>query len=45
MSLIDVVTSDGAPGALVDKKGKLVMHMHMPISCPEDEGEIILLIK
>jgi hypothetical protein len=45
MSLIDVVMSDGTLGALVDKKGKLVMHMHTPISRPEDEGEIVLLIK
>jgi hypothetical protein len=44
-SLVTVRTSEGVPGALVDKKGKLVMHIHMLISRPEHECEIVLLIK
>jgi hypothetical protein len=43
--LVAVCTSEDAPGALVDRKGKLVMHTHMPISHLEHEGEIMLLIK
>jgi hypothetical protein len=44
MSLVVVRTSEGAPRALVDKEGKLVMRTHTPISRPEHEGEIVLLI-
>ena len=44
-SLIAVRASEGAPGAPVDKKGKLAVRAYTPISRPEHEGEIVLLIK
>ena len=44
-SLVVVRASEGAPGAPVDKKGKLAMRAYTPISRPEHEGEVVLLIK
>lgn len=44
-SLVVVRASEGAPGAPVDKKGNLAVRAYTPISRPEHEGEIVLLIK
>lgn len=44
-SLVIVRASEGTPGAPVDKKGKLAMRAYTPISRPEHEGEVVLLIK
>jgi len=44
-SLVVVRASEGTPGAPVDKKGKLAMRAYTPISRPEHEGEVVLLIK
>ena len=44
-SLVVVRASEGVPGASEDKKGKLAVRAYTPISRPEHEGEIVLLIK
>lgn len=44
-SLVVVRASDGADGAPVDKKGNPVIRAYTPISRPEHEGELVLLIK
>jgi cytochrome-b5 reductase len=44
-SLVVVRASEGASGAPLDKKGNLAVRPYTPISRPEHEGEIVLLIK
>ena len=45
-SLVVVRASEGAAGPLpVDKKGNLAVRAYTPISSPEHEGELVLLIK
>ena len=44
-SLVVVRASEGAQGAPVDKKGNLAVRAYTPISRPEHEGEVVLLIK
>jgi len=44
-SLVVVRASEGADGAPVDKKGNPVIRPYTPISLPEHEGELVLLIK
>ena len=44
-SLVVVRASEGAAGAPLDKKGNLAVRPYTPISRPEHEGEIVLLIK
>jgi cytochrome-b5 reductase len=44
-SLVVVRASEGVAGAPVDKKGNLAVRAYTPISSPEQEGELVLLIK
>ncbi len=44
-SLVVVRGSEGAQGAPVDKKGNMAVRAYTPISRPEHEGEVVLLIK
>jgi cytochrome-b5 reductase len=44
-SLVVVRASEGASGAPLDKKGNLAVRAYTPVSRPEHEGEIVLLIK
>jgi cytochrome-b5 reductase len=44
-SLVVVRASEGVSGAPVDKKGNLAIRAYTPISSPEQEGELVLLIK
>ncbi len=44
-SLVVVRASEGADGAPLDKKGNSVVRPYTPISRPEHEGELVLLIK
>ncbi|KAI9510776.1 hypothetical protein F5148DRAFT_508753 [Russula earlei] len=44
-SLVVVRPSEGAEGAPVDKKGNLAVRPYTPISSPDQEGELVLLIK
>ena len=44
-SLVVVRASEGSPGAPVDKKGDLAVRAYTPISSPDQEGELVLLIK
>ena len=44
-SLVVVRASEGADGAPLDKKGNPAMRPYTPISRPEHEGELVLLIK
>ncbi|KAI9459674.1 hypothetical protein BJY52DRAFT_1186290 [Lactarius psammicola] len=44
-SLVVVRASEGADGAPLDKKGNPVIRPYTPISRPEHEGELVLLIK
>jgi len=44
-SLVVVRASEGAEGAPVDKKGNPAMRPYTPISSPNQEGELVLLIK
>ena len=44
-SLVVVRASEGSPNAPVDKKGKPVIRAYTPISDPDQEGELVLLIK
>jgi cytochrome-b5 reductase len=44
-SLVVVRASEGAPGAPVDKKGNLALRAYTPISSPDQQGELVLLIK
>jgi cytochrome-b5 reductase len=38
-------SAEGSPGAPVDKKGELAVRAYTPISSPDREGELVLLIK
>lgn len=44
-SLVVVRASEGSEGAPVDKKGNPAMRAYTPISSPDREGELVLLIK
>jgi cytochrome-b5 reductase len=44
-SLVVVRASEGSPNAPVDKKGNPVIRAYTPISDPDQEGELVLLIK
>jgi cytochrome-b5 reductase len=44
-SLVIVSASEGSQNAPVDKKGNLAMRAYTPISSPDQEGELVLLIK
>jgi cytochrome-b5 reductase len=44
-SLVVVRASEGAAAPPVDKKGNLAVRAYTPISSPEHEGELVLLIK
>jgi len=44
-SLVIVRASEGSQHAPVDKKGNLAMRAYTPISSPDQEGELVLLIK
>jgi len=44
-SLVVVRASEGADGVPLDKKGNPVVRPYTPISRPEHEGELVLLIK
>ncbi|KAI0245383.1 hypothetical protein BJV78DRAFT_1288043 [Lactifluus subvellereus] len=44
-SLVVVRASEGVVGAPLDKKGNLSVRAYTPISTPEQEGELVLLIK
>jgi len=44
-SLVVVRASEGAEGAPVDKKGNPAIRPYTPISSPNQEGELVLLIK
>ncbi|KAI0246415.1 cytochrome-b5 reductase [Lactifluus subvellereus] len=44
-SLVVVRASEGVAGAPLDKKGNLAVRAYTPISSPEQEGELVLLIK
>ena len=44
-SLVVVRASEGAEGTPLDKKGNPVIRPYTPISRPEHEGELVLLIK
>ena len=44
-SLVVVRASEGTQDAPVDKKGNLAMRAYTPISSPDHEGELVLLIK
>ena len=44
-SLVIVRASEGADGAPLDKKGNPAIRPYTPISRPEHEGELVLLIK
>jgi hypothetical protein len=44
-SLVVVRASEGSEGAPVDKKGNPAMRAYTPISSPDQEGELVLLIK
>ena len=44
-SLVVVRASEGADGAPLDKKGNPAIRPYTPISPPEHEGELVLLIK
>jgi cytochrome-b5 reductase len=44
-SLVVVRASEGSPDAPVDKKGDLAVRAYTPISSPDQEGELVLLIK
>ncbi|KAI0299934.1 hypothetical protein BC826DRAFT_1102572 [Russula brevipes] len=44
-SLVVVRASEGAAGAPVDKKGNPAIRAYTPISSPDHEGELVLLIK
>jgi cytochrome-b5 reductase len=44
-SLVVVRASEGADGVPLDKKGNPVIRPYTPISRPEHEGELVLLIK
>jgi cytochrome-b5 reductase len=44
-SLVVVRASEGSEHAPVDKKGNLAIRAYTPISSPDQEGELVLLIK
>jgi cytochrome-b5 reductase len=44
-SLVVVRAPEGSAGAPVDKKGNLAVRAYTPISSPDHEGELVLLIK